>query len=50
MTLFRHRVAVAAAIAIAAAIPATASAQRSDSYTWKLPDSTSAPWRSRPLV
>lgn len=35
MTLFRHRVAIAA-IALAATIPAIATAQRSDSYTWKL--------------
>ena len=35
MTLFRHRVAIAA-VALAAALPAMASAQRSDSYTWKL--------------
>jgi len=35
MTLFRPRVAIAA-IAIAATIPGAASAQRSDSYTWKL--------------
>lgn len=35
MTLFRHRVAIAA-IAFAASIPGSASAQRNDSYTWKL--------------
>ncbi len=35
MTLFRHRVAIAA-IALAATLPASAQAQRSDSYTWKL--------------
>jgi hypothetical protein len=35
MTLFRHRVAIAA-IAIAATLPGTAAAQRGDSYTWKL--------------
>ncbi len=35
MTFFRPRVAITA-IALAATIPVTASAQRSDSYTWKL--------------
>ena len=35
MTLFRHRVAIAA-IALAGTLPASAQAQRSDSYTWKL--------------
>ena len=35
MTLFRHRVAITA-VALAATLPLAASAQRSDSYTWKL--------------
>jgi hypothetical protein len=34
MTLFRHRVAIAA-VALAAVIHGTAAAQRNDSYTWK---------------